>query len=71
MVTMWIAFEGQEAECSGTIPVAIISLTATELMVLTHNSDRINIAPEDCPDMWIAPYQTFTFFGSPPCPPVA
>jgi outer membrane protein OmpA-like peptidoglycan-associated protein len=71
VVTMWIAFEGQEAECSGTIPVTILSLTATELMVFTHNSDRINIAPEDCPDMWIAPYQTFTFFGSPPCPPVA
>jgi outer membrane protein OmpA-like peptidoglycan-associated protein len=71
VVTMWIAFEGEEAECSGIISVGIISLTATELMVLTHNSDRINIAPEDCPDMWIAPYQTFTFFGSPPCPPVA
>ena len=71
VVTMWIAFEGQEAECSATIPVTIISPTATELMVLTRNSDRINIAPEDCPDMWIAPYQTFTFFGSPPCPPVA
>jgi outer membrane protein OmpA-like peptidoglycan-associated protein len=70
-VTLFVKFEGYPEECYGKIDVRIIDLSSTKLSVLTRNSDRLNIAPEDCLDMWINSYQVWTFYGSPPCEHVA
>jgi hypothetical protein len=67
MVTLFVYFDGDPEDCYGKIEVMIIGLSSTELIVRTRNPNLVNIAPEDCPDMWINSYQTWTFYGSPPC----
>ena len=70
-VSLSVHFEGDPEDCYGRIDVRITGLSSTELRVLTRNSEKLNIAPEDCPDMWIHSYQAWTFLGSPPCEYVA
>jgi outer membrane protein OmpA-like peptidoglycan-associated protein len=71
IVPLFVYFHGDPANCSGKIDVRIIVLSPTELIVLTQNSGSLNIAPKGCPDIWIKPYQGWTFYGSPPCGQVA
>lgn len=35
------------------------------LTVLTHNSERVNVAREDCPDIMVYPYEVLEFFPDP------
>jgi outer membrane protein OmpA-like peptidoglycan-associated protein len=70
-VPLEVYFAGDPEDCYGKIDVSIIGLSTNELVVWTRNPNLVNIAPEDCPDMWINSYQTWTFYGSPPCGLVA
>jgi hypothetical protein len=66
-ITLEIALPGQPDHCIGKIEVGIISMSKdlNMLMVLTHNSEQVNVAPEDCPDMWVYPYEVLEFFPDP------
>jgi len=66
-VPLEVYFAGDPEDCYGKIDVSIIGLSSTELVVRSRNPNLVNIAPEDCPDMWINSYQTWTFYGSHPC----
>jgi hypothetical protein len=61
-VTLEIAAQGQPAGCYGKIPVTIIGMDAVMVTVMTQNSERVQIAPDACPDIWVLPYQTVTIF---------
>jgi len=57
-VTLEIRRQGDPESCSGEISATVIVVDGLGVLCMTHNSDRMQIAPEDCPEIWVPPYLT-------------
>ena len=59
-VTLEIRRQGDPESCSGEISATVIVVDGLGVLCMTHNSDRMQIAPEDCPEIWVPPYLTIS-----------
>jgi outer membrane protein OmpA-like peptidoglycan-associated protein len=59
-VTLEIRRQGDPESCFGAIPAGVIMVDDLGVKCMTHNSERVQIAPEGCPENWIPPFFTIT-----------
>jgi hypothetical protein len=59
-ITLDIRTQGRD--CHGKIRASIIEIQtdASLVTIFTKNSERVQIDPDACPDVWIFPYQSLT-----------
>jgi len=60
--TLTLEIRTQGRDCRVEIPAIIIDIQpdASLVTIFTQNSERVQIDPDACPDVWILPYQSLT-----------